>query len=343
MTLRRLLCSRLTVIFAVLLFANVAVWCWALAAFHAYPILLGGALLAYSFGLRHAVDADHIAAIDNVARKLVQNGSNPDETGLYFSLGHSTVVVLASLGIAFGAGAVAAHFPQADTAGSLIGTIVSAVFLLAIAITNLFILSGVYRAFCRVKGGEEVQETDLHMLVARGPLSRLFRPLFRLINSPWQMYPLGFLFGLGFDTATEIGVLGISAAEAAKGLTVSSLLIFPALFTAGMALIDTLDSVLMSRAYGWAFLKPVRKLYYNLTLTALSVAIAFLVGLIEVLGLLAQSLSLRGSFWNAVTVLNSDFGMIGYLIIALFAAGWVLSLAVYRWKGYEALSAEVAG
>jgi nickel/cobalt transporter (NiCoT) family protein len=155
------------------------------------------------------------------------------------------------------------------------------------------------------------------------------------------MYPLGFLFGLGFDTATEIGVLGISAAESAKGLALSALLIFPALFAAGMAMIDTLDSVLMSRAYGWAFVKPVRKLYYNLTLTALSVLVALLVGSVEALGLLAQNLSLKGSFWQAVTALNSDFGMIGYLILALFAAGWLISFAVYRWKGYEALSGEV--
>lgn len=333
--------SRPIPVLATLLLANAVAWCWAIAAFHGFPILLGTGLLAYSLGLRHAVDADHIAAIDNVARKLIQGGRNADYIGLYFSLGHSTVVVLASAAIAVGAGAMAAHFSGLKAAGGLIGTTVSALFLFAIAIANLFILAGVYRAFRRVKSGGRIHESDLDILPARGPLSRLFRPLFRLIHSAWQMYPLGFLFGLGFDTATEIGVLGISAAEAAKGLSLSALLIFPALFAAGMAMIDTVDSVLMSRAYGWAFVKPVRKLYYNLTLTALSVLVALIVGSVEALGLLAENLSLKGSFWQAVMVLNNDFGMIGYLILALFAAGWLISFAVYRLKGYEALSVEV--
>jgi nickel/cobalt transporter (NiCoT) family protein len=329
-------------VFAALAAANLAAWAWAIAAFHNYPVLLGTALLAYSFGLRHAVDADHIAAIDNVARKLMQAGRNSELTGLYFSLGHSTVVILASLGIAFGAGALTAHFPEGRQAGGLIGTTVSALFLFAIAIANLFILGGVYRAFQRVRDSGRLDEGDLNLLSARGALSAILRPIFRLIRGSWQMYPLGVLFGLGFDTATEIGVLGISAAEAAKGLSLASLLIFPALFTAGMALIDTLDSVLMSRAYGWAFIKPMRKLYYNLTLTAVSVLVALLVGAVEALGLLADTLSLRGSFWDLVTALNSQFGVIGYLIIALFAVSWIVSFAVYRWKGYDDLAVEIS-
>ena len=332
--------SRMVAVLLALAGANLAAWAWAIAAFHAHPVLLGTALLAYSFGLRHAVDADHIAAIDNVTRKLMQSGSNPGCTGLYFSLGHSTIVILGSAGIAFGAGMIGTHFPELKTAGGLIGTTVSAGFLFAIAIANLFILAGVYRAFQRVKTGGPLEPANLDMLSGSGPLTRIFRPLFRMIRSPWHMYPLGILFGLGFDTATEVGVLAISAAEAAKGLSIWSLLIFPALFTAGMALVDTLDSMLMTRAYGWAFVRPVRKLYYNLTLTAVSVLVALLVGSVEVLGLIAGMLSLKGTFWAGVIALNNQFGAIGYLIIALFAAGWLVSIAVYRIKGYDELTVE---
>ena len=339
--MRKFASPRLFALFAGLGAANIAAWIWAIAAFHGYPILLGTAFLAYSFGLRHAVDADHIAAIDNVTRKLMQNARNSDCSGLYFSLGHSTVVILASLGIAFGAGALSSHFPEIKTVGGVVGTTVSALFLFAIAVANIFILAGVYRAFQRVKSRGEFSDADLDRLSGSGPLTRVLRPLFALIRSAWQMYPLGFLFGLGFDTATEIGVLGISATEAAKGLSIWPLLIFPALFTASMALVDTLDSVLMARAYGWAFVKPARKLYYNLTLTAASVLVALLVGSVEVLGMIADAMSLKGSFWGYVVQLNNQFGMIGYLVIGLFAASWVVSLAVYYLKGYDRLTPEL--
>jgi len=339
--MRKFASPRLFALFAGLGAANIAAWIWAITAFHGYPILLGTAFLAYSFGLRHAVDADHIAAIDNVTRKLMQNARNSDCSGLYFSLGHSTVVILASLGIAFGAGALSSHFPEIKTVGGVVGTTVSALFLFAIAVANIFILAGVYRAFQRVKSRGEFSDADLDRLSGSGPLTRVLRPLFALIRSAWQMYPLGFLFGLGFDTATEIGVLGISATEAAKGLSIWPLLIFPALFTASMALVDTLDSVLMARAYGWAFVKPARKLYYNLTLTAASVLVALLVGSVEVLGMIADAMSLKGSFWGFVVQLNNQFGMIGYLVIGLFAASWVVSLAVYYLKGYDRLTPEL--
>lgn len=339
--MRRFASPRLVALFAGLAAANITAWIWAIAAFHAYPVLLGTAFLAYSFGLRHAVDADHIAAIDNVARKLLQTGRNADCSGLFFSLGHSTVVILASLGIAFGAGALSTHFPEIRAVGGVVGTTVSALFLFAIAVANLFILGGVYRAFQRVKNRGEFSESDLDLVSGSGPLSRVLRPLFGLIRSAWQMYPLGFLFGLGFDTATEVGVLGISAEEAAKGLSIWPLLIFPALFTAGMALVDTLDSILMSRAYGWAFVKPLRKLYYNLTLTAASVLVAVLVGSVEALGMIGDAMSLKGNFWEFVALLNNQFGMIGYLVIGLFAASWFVSLAVYHLKGYDHLTLKV--
>ncbi len=244
---QRLIPPRIVALFTALIAANIAAWAWAIAAFHDYPVLLGTALLAYSFGLRHAVDADHIAAIDNVTRKLIQNGKRSATVGLYFSLGHSTVVVLASIVIALGAGALNTRFAAVKEMGGLIGTSVSALFLYAIAFANLFILAGVYRTFQRVKRGGRLVEDDFDMLLS-GFLGRVFKPLFGFIRAGWQMYPLGLLFGLGFDTATEIGVLGISAAQAAKGLSLVSLLIFPALFTAGMALVDTADSALMTRA-----------------------------------------------------------------------------------------------
>ena len=315
--------------------ANCGAWAWAIMAFRDYPVLLGTALLAYSFGLRHAVDADHIAAIDNVTRKLMADGKRPSFAGLYFSLGHSTVVVLASAAVALGAHVVSAR-SELKAMGSLVGTSVSALFLFAIAIANLFILAGVHRTFQKVKRGGRFVEEDLDLLLSkRGLIGRLFRPLFRFVRTSWQMYPLGFLFGLGFDTATEIGVLGISAAEAAKGLSVWALLIFPALFTAGMALVDTADSLLMTSAYGWAFVKPIRKLYYNLTITAVSVVVALLVGSVEALGLIAGKLALKGAFWSAIVDLNREFGALGYLIVGVFAASWLVSVAVYRLKGYD--------
>ncbi|HEY4265870.1 MAG TPA: HoxN/HupN/NixA family nickel/cobalt transporter [Micropepsaceae bacterium] len=333
---------RIVGIFAVLIGANIAVWIWAIAAFQHYPVLLGTALLAYSFGLRHAVDADHIAAIDNVTRKLMQSGKPSASVGLFFSLGHSTVVILASLLIALGAGALNARWSAFRDVGGLIGTSVSVLFLFAIAIANLFILAGVFRTFQYVKRGGRLAEDDGGMLFAGGGLlARIFRPLFGFIRASWQMYPLGVLFGLGFDTATEIGLLGISAAQAARGLSILPLLVFPALFTAGMALVDTADSVLMTRAYGWAFVKPIRKLYYNLTITAVSVLVAVLVGSVEALGLIADRLALKGAFWDGIEALNSQLGVLGYLIIALFAVSWIVSVLIYRLKGYDGL--DIAG
>jgi high-affinity nickel-transport protein len=335
MRVTRFYTPKLIAIFAGLIAANIAAWAWAFAAFRGFPVLLGTALLAYSFGLRHAVDADHIAAIDNVTRKLMQEKKPPDTAGLFFSLGHSTIVVLASLAIALGASALSDSFKDA---GGAIGMSLSALFLFAIAFANLFILIAVYRSFQTVKRGGRLIEEDLDLLLAhRGFLGRMFRPLFRFVRASWQMYPLGFLFGLGFDTATEVGVLGISAAQAANGLSMWSLLVFPALFTAGMALVDTADSVLMTRAYGWAFLKPVRKLYYNLTITAVSVLVALLVGSVEALGLIAEKLALHGAFWEWITMLNGDFGVLGYVIVAVFALSWIVSVLVYRFKGYDRL------
>jgi nickel/cobalt transporter (NiCoT) family protein len=325
-------------LYGLLIAVNVAAWAWALSAFHAYPVLLGTAFLAYSFGLRHAVDADHIAAIDNVTRKLMQEGKRPVAAGFYFSLGHSTVVVLASIGVAVTATAFREQLEGLHTIGGAIGTAISAAFLLLIATINLVVLVNVYRVFRRVKNGDAVGDEELNLMTTGGGLfARTCRSLFRLIGASWHMYPLGFLFGLGFDTATEVGLLGISAAEASNGLSMWSILVFPALFTAGMTLIDTTDSILMVGAYGWAFVKPIRKLYYNLTITFVSVVIAVIVGGVEVLGLLADRFDLHGGLWNAVTSLNDNFGALGYLVIGVFAVSWIVSILLYRLNGYDRL------
>jgi len=331
---------------------NLGAWCWAFVAFHRFPVLLGTAFLAYSFGLRHAVDADHIAAIDNVTRKLMQQGKRPVAVGLMFSLGHSTIVIVGSIAIAATALALQHRIDSVRESGGVIGTLVSALFLFAIALVNLIVLQAVIRSFMRVRRGEPYVEEDFDLLLGnRGFLSRLFRPMFNLIRTSWHMYPLGILFGLGFDTATEIGLLGISAAEASKGLSLSSILVFPALFAAGMSLIDSTDNILMLGAYGWAFVKPVRKLYYNITITSVSVVVALAVGGIEALGLMVNQFHLTGGVWGLVGKLNDNFGMLGYGIVALFALSWVLSIVIYKWRRFddlefratEAASAEIQG
>ena len=331
---------RLAALYAVLIAANIAAWLWALAEFRAYPLLLGTAFLAYSLGLRHAVDADHIAAIDNVTRKLMQEGRRPIGVGLFFSLGHSSVVVGLSLAIAFATAALQSRFDSFKQVGALIGTSVSAFFLFAIAAGNFGILLSIYRSFQKVKRGGRLAAEDLDMLLAGGGfMARLFRGAFRLIRRSWHMYPLGLLFGLGFDTATGVALLGISAASASTGLSIWSILVFPALFTAGMTLVDTIDSTLMLGAYGWAFVKPIRKLYYNMTITAVSVLVAFLVGGVEALGLIGEKLNLTGGFWDAIGALTDNFGALGYVIIGIFAASWIVSIAIYRLRGYDRIDA----
>ncbi len=325
-------------IYLVLIVANVAVWAWAFTMFRAHPVQTGTALLAYSLGLRHAVDADHIAAIDNVTRKLMQEGKRPVSVGFFFSLGHSTIVVLASVAIALTATAFDGRMEALKAVGGIVGTIVSATFLLGIAIINLFVLATIYRTFRHVAAGGTCHEDDLGLFSTEGGvLARLFRPMFRLIARSWHMYPLGVLFGLGFDTATEVGLLGISAASASHGLPIWSILVFPALFTAGMSLVDTTDGILMLGAYGWAYVKPARKLYYNMAITLVSVVIALVVGSLEVLNLIGDRLRLTGTFWEAMAGINDNFGIVGYGIVGVFVGAWLMSYLVYRAKGYDAL------
>ena len=332
-------------IYVLLIGANMAAWLWALAAFHDYPILLGTATLAYTFGLRHAFDADHIAAIDNVTRKLMQEGKRPVGVGFFFSLGHSTIVVALSIAIAVTATALQSNFDSFKSFGGVVGTLVSALFLFAIAIANILVLISIYRTFQAVKSGGKFVEEDLDLMLAnRGFLGRLFRRFFHLIERSWQMYPLGVLFGLGFDTATEVGLLGISATQAAQGMSIWSILVFPALFTAGMSLMDTSDSILMLGAYGWAFVKPIRKLYYNLTITAVSVVVAMVVGGLEALNLIGDQFGLTedGGFWGAIGAINDNFGALGYIIVGIFLVSWLISFIVYRAKGYDKIEV-VAG
>jgi high-affinity nickel-transport protein len=268
----------------------------------------------------------------------MQEGKRPVAVGLMFSLGHSTIVLLGSAAIAVAALTLQHRMEAARHIGGIVGTSVSVLFLLSIALVNLLVLRSVYRAFVRVRRGEKYVEEDFDMLLgSRGFLSRLFRPMFKIIRRSWHMYPLGFLFGLGFDTATEVGLLGISAVEASKGLPIWSVLVFPTLFAAGMSLVDTTDNILMLGAYGWAFVKPIRKIYYNMTITAVSVVVALVVGGIEALGLVGAQLNLRGAFWDLVAKLNNNFGTLGYLVVGLFAMSWVVSIAIYRWRRFDDL------
>jgi nickel/cobalt transporter (NiCoT) family protein len=311
--------------------ANVAAWIWAGVAFAGDPVLLGTAFLAYAFGLRHAVDADHIAAIDNATRKLIEAGRRATATGFFFSLGHATVVVLAVLAIALTSARLPASFSAIGPLAGLIGTAVSAASLFALAVANTVILVAVCRLFAALRRGEPPAEAELTRLLAqRGLLGRLLRGLFRLIGKSWHMFPLGFLFGLGFDTATEIGLLAVSAAQAAKGLPLAAIMVFPALFTAGMALIDSADGLMMAGAYRWAAAEPFRKLTYNLLVTSLSVVVAVAIGGIEVLGLIPGDAAPTSGFGSVVAALNDHFGTIGAVVIGLFAIGWIASMLLWR-------------
>lgn len=332
--------TRIAALYAFLLAFNVLAFTWAIVAFCDSPTLLGTALLAYVLGLRHAVDADHIATIDNVVRKLMQEGKHPLAVGLFFSLGHSLSIVLAVAAIAAAAFALQGHFQQFKFIGSIVGTGASAFFLLTIGAINLVILRTVWQNFQRARRCSDVSSEEIDVLLSgTGFMSRILRPLFRMVTASWQMLPVGLLFGLGFDTATEISLFTVAGGQATGGLSFGNVMIFPALFTAGMTLVDTTDSVLMVGAYGWAFLNPIRKLWYNLTITAISVIVALLIGGIEALGLVASKLQLEGSFWVAVSDISENLANFGYLIVGLFLTSWALSFAIYRWLGLEQMPA----
>jgi len=330
--------GKVVAVYVLLATLQLAAWGAALIAFSTRPLFLGTALLAYGFGLRHAVDADHISAIDNVTRKLIQEGKRPVAVGLCFSLGHSSVVVLLSVAIAVAAAVVRDRLPGLEGLGGIVGTAVSATFLLVVAAINLLVFLEIARVFARARRGERHDERSVDALLGqRGLLGKLFRPLLRVATSSLQMYPIGFLFGLGFDTASEVGLLGIAAVEAGKGLPVLDILIFPLLFTAGMSLIDATDGIVMLGAYGWAFVKPMRKLYYNMVITLVSVLVALVVGGVEACGLVAAQAHLEGPVWRAIAGANENFSSLGFLIVGIFVASWLISTLIYRWRRYDEL------
>jgi high-affinity nickel-transport protein len=285
--------------------------------------------MVYGLGLRHAVDPDHIAAIDNATRKLMEDRKRPVGVGFFFALGHSAVVLIVTMVVARAA-TMLEHFRSFRELGGTIGVSVSALFLFVIAIMNLTVFLSVYGSYRRLRAGAiHVSGSSDTLLSAGGLLSRLFRPLFALVSRSWHMLPLGFLFGLSFDTATEVAVFSISIAQAIHGLSLWAVLLFPTLFAAGMSLVDTTDGVMMLGAYEWALVKPLRKLYYNMTITLLSVVIALVVGTIETLGLLARRFSLTGSPWRVIAALNANFNDLGFLIIGLLVLAWAGSYLLH--------------
>src|SRR5690349_17429066 len=300
-----------------------------------HPGFLALGSLAYTFGLRHAFDADHIAAIDNTTRKLLQDGKRSVGVGFFFSLGHSTIVFSLAAGLAIAAKTVTSKIPTFQDYGGYIGASVSGTFLLLIGLLNLVVLLDILGVFRQMKRGVYNEQRLEEALQSQGLMSRFFlKRVGDRIDASWKMYPLGILFGLGFDTATEIGLLAIAAGVATHQVPFLAVVSLPLIFAAGMSLMDTADGAFMSQAYGWAFSNPVRKVYYNITVTSLSVAVALFIGMIELLQVTAAKFSLEGGFWSFLDSL--DFGKIGYAVVALFIATWAFSVIVWKTRRIEA-------
>jgi len=299
-----------------------------LSAAPAHPILLGMGFLAYTLGLRHAFDIDHIAAIDTTVRKLIRQGQDSLGVGLYFSLGHSTVVCLMAVAAGLLAQWAQRALPHLQAVGGVIGTVVSGTFLITLGTINLFIWIEIYVMFRGMRGGDHDADAMERLLISRGLIARLAGPLFRFVTRSWQIYPIGFLFGLGFDTASEVALLALAAGAAASALPLSGVVALPLLFTAGMSLMDTTDGVFMTTAYRWAFTTPLRKVYYNLTITGLSVVAALLIGVIELAQVLARELQLQTGLWRWLQ--GVDLGTLGYLLVGLFLVTWGLSYGTWK-------------
>jgi high-affinity nickel-transport protein len=298
------------------------------------PALAGLGSLAYTFGLRHAFDADHIAAIDNTTRKFLQDGKRSLGVGFFFSLGHSTIVFSLAAGLAIAAQTVNSRIPGLQSIGGYIGTLVSGTFLLLIGVLNLVVLLDILGVFRQLRRGAYNEQKLDEALQSQGLMSRFFlRRVGDRIDASWKMYPLGVLFGLGFDTASEIGLLAIAAGVATHDVPFLAIISLPLIFAAGMCLMDTADGAFMSQAYGWAFSNPIRKIYYNITVTSLSVAVALVIGMIEVLQVTAAKFSLNGGFWAFLESL--DFGKVGYVVLGLFVATWTFSVVLWKTRRVE--------
>jgi high-affinity nickel-transport protein len=299
-----------------------------------YPALVGLGFVAYMFGLRHAFDADHIAAVDDTVRFMLQKGKSPLGVGFFFSLGHATIVLGLAVVIAFAAAAVKHALPQLQNIGGILGASVSGTFLWVIGILNLLVLLDILKIWEKAKTGTHSHAHLEELLLQRGLINRLFGGrLHKLMNHSWQMYPLGLLFGLGFDTASEVGLLAMTAGASAGNLPIWAVLSLPILFAAGMSLMDTTDGVLMAKAYNWAFLNPLRKIFYNITTTGLAVVVALVIGTIELLQVFIGMGRLRGDFFDFIA--GMDFGILGYIIVGLFLVAWATSVALWRFGRIE--------
>lgn len=299
------------------------------------PVLLGLGMLAYTLGLRHAFDADHIAAIDNTVRKLIQLKRNPNGVGFFFSLGHSTIVFLMALLLGLSSKWAQANMAVFQQIGGYVGATVSGMFLILTAVFNAVVLVDMVRVFRSMKGHRK--DYDDHafsaMLDSRGFINRIFGGLFAFVTRSWHVYPIGLLFGLGFDTATEVALLAMSAGATQSNIPLYGTLCLPILFAAGMNLMDTTDSVMMSSAYEWAFDTPVRKVYYNLTITSASVLAAVMIGVVELLQVIATAMNLRSGFWNWVQ--GIDFNYLGYAMVVLFIGFWLVSVLIWKYGKVE--------
>ena len=301
---------------------------------HVSPVLNGLGLVAYVLGLRHGVDCDHIAAIDNTTRKLIQQGKPRFTVGTWFSLGHSTIVVGLIAVIVFVTRKVISSIPAIQDWGNIAGTLISGAFLFAIGFINLLIVFGVYRLFKQARQGHLDEQQLEEFMANRGFLNRIFQPLFKFVNDAWQIYPIGVLFGLGFDTATEVALIAISVGVGvSSSIPLWQILVLPLLFTCGMVLTDTSDGVTMRMAYSWAFLTPLKKIFYNLTVTVMSVGVAFVIGGLELVQVLGMELNETSSLWNALE--NVDFETMGFVIVAVFVVTWLSAYAVWKYKNYD--------
>jgi high-affinity nickel-transport protein len=327
--------AKIGTVYGVIAAITVSLFILAIFVGYKYALLAGLGLVCYIYGLQHAVDADHIAAIDNTTRKLLQQDKRPSTVGTWFSLGHSTIVLALFVALVVATNLIKGAIPGLQAGGNILGTWISGVFLFLIGTMNVFIVLGVYRTFKDLKTGK-IAEIDVNNSINKSLAGKAFQRLFKFINEPWQIYPIGVLFGLGFDTATQVALFAIGTALAVTGVPTVYYLVLPFLFTAGMVTVDTTDGVLMRCAYGWAFLKPMRKLFYNMTITIISVMVAFIIGGIEVAQVVSTQVGLTTGFWGSLQ--NLDFSLIGYTIIATFLVSWTIALAYYKHKGFDKMT-----